>query len=210
MPSFDVVSKTDISEVDNAINGAIREISNRYDFKNSQSHISRNEEIVEIIAEDQYKIEQVQQIFRTHLVKRRVSSGAFEFSKVEDSRGGLLKQTSKIIQGVDRDNAQKINKAIKERKMKIQINIRGDELRISGNKRDILQEAIQLIKDLDIKQPLQFINFRDWIMNEKKKIKKLLEATGNKFEDKLALLKYIGKKDSTRVSSAVSKILKKK
>ena len=161
MPSFDVVSKTDISEVDNAINGAIREISNRYDFKNSQSNVSRNEGIIEILAEDQYKIEQVQQIFRTHLVKRKVSSGAFEFSKVEDSRGGLLKQTSKIIQGIDRENAQKINRAIKDTKMKIQVSIRGDELRISGNKRDILQEAIQLIKELDIKQPLQFINFRD-------------------------------------------------
>ena len=161
MPSFDVVSKTDISEVDNAINGAIREISNRYDFKNSQSNVSRNEGIIEILAEDQYKIEQVQQIFRTHLVKRKVSSSAFEFSKVEDSRGGLLKQTSKIIQGIDRENAQKINKAIKHTKMKIQVSIRGDELRISGNKRDILQEAIQLIKELDIKQPLQFINFRD-------------------------------------------------
>tara|TARA_B100001027_G_scaffold55242_1_gene37103 strand:+ start:1866 stop:2351 length:486 start_codon:yes stop_codon:yes gene_type:complete len=161
LPSFDIVSKTDISEVDNAINGATKEISNRYDFKNSQSQVSRNEEIVEIIAEDQYKIDQVQQIFRTHLVKRKVSSGAFEFSKVEGSRGGLLKQTSKIIQGIDKNNAQKINKAIKEKKMKIQINIRGDELRISGNKRDILQEAIHFIKELDIKQPLQFINFRD-------------------------------------------------
>tara|TARA_B100000886_G_C20184836_1_gene391716 strand:+ start:83 stop:568 length:486 start_codon:yes stop_codon:yes gene_type:complete len=161
LPSFDVVSKTDISEVDNAINGAIREISNRYDFKNSQSKVTRNEDIVEIIAEDQYKIEQVQQIFRTHLVKRKVSSGAFEFSKVEDSRGGLLKQTSKIIQGIDKDNSQKINKAVKESKMKIQVNIRGDELRISGSKRDHLQKVIQLIKDLDFKQPLQFINFRD-------------------------------------------------
>ena len=90
MPSFDIVSKIDFSEVDNAINGAMREIQNRYDFKNSESKITRNENEVELIAEDQYKIDQVQQIFRTHLVKRNLSSGSFDFSKVEDARGGML------------------------------------------------------------------------------------------------------------------------
>ena len=84
MPTFDIVSKTDFAEVDNAINGAMREISNRYDFKNSQSKIIRNDEEIELVGEDQYKVDQVQQIFRTHLVKRNVSSGAFDFSKIED------------------------------------------------------------------------------------------------------------------------------
>ena len=107
MPSFDIVSQTDLAEVDNAINGSMREITNRYDFKNSQSKVSRNDDEVEILAEDQYKIDQVQQIFRTHLVKRKLSSGAFDFSKVEDARGGLLRQTSKILQGIDRETSQK-------------------------------------------------------------------------------------------------------
>ena len=161
MPSFDIVSKTDLAEVDNAINSAMREITTRYDFKNSQSKISRESDEIELMAEDQYKIDQVQQIFRTHLVKRKVSTGAFDFSKIEDARGGMLRQKSKIIQGIDSEISQKINKIIKNSKFKVQFSIRGEELRITGTKRDVLQEVIQTIKNLEIKQPLQFINFRD-------------------------------------------------
>ena len=161
MPTFDIVSKTDFAEVDNAINGAMREIANRYDFKNSQSKISRESDEIELMAEDQYKIDQVQQIFRTHLVKRKVSTGAFDFSKIEDAKGGMLRQKSKIIQGIDKEISQKINKIIKNSKFKVQFSIRGEELRITGAKRDVLQEVIQTIKNLEIKQPLQFINFRD-------------------------------------------------
>ena len=113
------------------------------------------------MAEDQYKIDQVQQIFRTHLVKRKVSTGAFDFSKIENAKGGMLRQKSKIIQGIDREISQKINKIIKNSKFKVQFSIRGEELRITGAKRDVLQEVIQTIKNLEIKQPLQFINFRD-------------------------------------------------
>ena len=161
MPSFDIVSKTDLAEVDNAINSAMREITTRYDFKNSQSKISRESDEIELMAEDQYKIDQVQQIFRTHLVKRKVSTGAFDFSKIEDAKGGMLRQKSKIVQGIDREISQKINKIIKNSKFKVQFAIRGEELRITGAKRDVLQEVIQTIKNLEIKQPLQFINFRD-------------------------------------------------
>ena len=161
MPSFDIVSKTDLAEVDNAINSAMREITARYDFKNSQSKISRESDEIELMAEDQYKIDQVQQIFRTHLVKRKVSTGAFDFSKIEDAKGGMLRQKSKIIQGIDREISQKINKIIKNSKFKVQFTIRGEELRITGAKRDVLQEVILTIKNLEIKQPLQFINFRD-------------------------------------------------
>ena len=161
MPSFDIVSKTDLAEVDNAINSAMREITTRYDFKNSQSKISRESDEIELMAEDQYKIDQVQQIFITHLVKRKVSTGAFDFSKIEDAKGGMLRQKSKIIQGIDREISQKINKIIKNSKFKVQFAIRGEELRITGAKRDVLQEVIQTIKNLEIKQPLQFINFRD-------------------------------------------------
>ena len=161
MPSFDIVSKTDLAEVDNAINSAMREITTRYDFKNSQSKISRESNEIELMAEDQYKIDQVQQIFRTHLVKRKVSTGAFAFSKIEDAKGGMLRQKSKIVQGIDREISQKINKIIKNSKFKVQFAIRGEALRITGAKRDVLQEVIQTIKNLEIKQPLQFINFRD-------------------------------------------------
>ena len=161
MPSFDVVSKIDLAEVDNAINGAMREITNRYDFKGSESKIIREDQEVELVAEDNYKIEQVQQIFRTHLVKRGVSSGYFNFLKVEDARGGLLKQKSEITQGIDREVSQQINKVIKNSKLKVQVAIRGDELRVSSGKRDLLQSTITLIKEMNLKQPLQYINFRD-------------------------------------------------
>ena len=161
MPSFDIVSKLDISEVDNAINGSMREISSRYDFKNSQSKISRTDNEIEIIGEDQYKVDQVQQIFRTHLVKRKLSSGAFNFSKVEDARGGMLRQKSEIIQGIDREISQTIHKNIKNSKLKVQVAIRGEELRVTGVKKDLLQKVIQMTKDLDIKLPIQFVNFRD-------------------------------------------------
>lgn len=161
MPSFDIVSKLDIAEVDNAINGSMREIANRYDFKNSESKILRIDNEIEIIAEDQYKVDQVQQIFRTHLVKRKLSSAAFNFSKVEDARGGMLKQKSQIIQGIDREISQTIHKNIKNSKLKVQVSIRGEELRVNGAKRDLLQKAIQITKELNIKLPIQFVNFRD-------------------------------------------------
>ena len=128
----------------------MREIQNRYDFKNSESKITRNENEIELIAEDQYKIDQVQQIFRTHLVKRNLSSGSFDFSKVEDARGGMLKQSSKIIQGIDKDISQKINKCIKNSKIKVQVAIRGEEMRLTSGKKDLLQKAIQLTKELKL------------------------------------------------------------
>ena len=161
MPSFDIVSKLDIAEVDNAINGSMREIANRYDFKNSESKILRIDNEIEIIAEDQYKVDQVQQIFRTHLVKRKLSSAAFNFSKVEDARGGMLRQKSQIVQGIDREISQTIHKNIKNSKLKVQVSIRGEELRVDGAKRDLLQKAIQITKELNIKLPIQFVNFRD-------------------------------------------------
>ena len=161
MPSFDVVSKIDLAEVDNAVNGAMREITNRYDFKGSESKIIREEQQIQLVAEDNYKIEQVQQIFRTHLVKRGLSSGYFNFEKIEDARGGLLKQKSEISQGIDKEIAQQINKAVKNSKLKVQVSIRGDELRITSGKRDLLQSTIALIKEMALKLPLQYINFRD-------------------------------------------------
>lgn len=161
MPSFDVVSKTDIPEVDNAIQGALREISTRYDFKNSKSSIERENEELTLIGDDKYKIDQVQHILRAHLVRRKLDTGSFLFEKVEDGRGGLLKQLVKIKQGIDKEVSQKINKDIKAMKLKVQIEIRGDEMRVSGKKRDILQDTIQKIKNLNLSQPIQFVNFRD-------------------------------------------------
>lgn len=161
MPSFDIVSRTEIPEVDNAIQGAMREIGTRFDFKGSSCTIERTDETLEIKADDDMKLRQVQELLRGYLAKRKVEAGAFDFGKPEMASGNAVRQTVTIKQGVEREIAQKIVKAIKGAKMKTQVAIQGDELRVSGKKRDDLQDAIALIKDLKIEQPLQYVNFRD-------------------------------------------------
>lgn len=161
MPTFDIVSRTDLAEVDNAVSGAMREVSTRYDFKGSNCAIELTGEALEIRADDDYKLKQVQEILRGHLAKRKVEAGAFDFGKPEAASGGTLRQAVTIRQGVPREVAQQITKTIKGSKLKVQVAIQGDELRVSGKKRDDLQQAIATIKDLKIDQPLQYVNFRD-------------------------------------------------
>ena len=161
MPSFDIVSHTEIPEVDNALQGAMREIGTRYDFKGSQCSIERTDETLQIKADDELKLKQVQELLRGHMAKRKVDTAAFTFEKPEKAGGNTIRQTVLIKQGVDREIAQQIVKALKGAKMKTQAAIQGDEVRISGKKRDDLQSAISLIKGLEIKQPLQYVNFRD-------------------------------------------------
>jgi uncharacterized protein YajQ (UPF0234 family) len=161
MPSFDVVSRTELPEVDNAVQGAMREIGTRYDFKGSNCSVERTEETLTILADDEFKLKQVHEILRTHLAKRKVDAGAFEFGKPEPASHNTLRQKVDIRQGIGRDVAQKIIKAIKADKLKVQVAIQGDELRVTGKKRDDLQSAIALIKGLEIEQPLQYVNFRD-------------------------------------------------
>ena len=161
MPSFDIVSRTKIPEVDNAIQGAMREIGTRFDFKGSASSIERTDEIVLIKADDELKLKQVQELLRGYMAKRKVEVGALDFQKPEKAFGDSLRQTVVIKQGVERELAQKIVKMIKGMKAKVQVSIQGDELRVSGKKRDDLQAAMSLIEDSKISQPLQFVNFRD-------------------------------------------------
>ena len=161
MPSFDIVSRTEIPEVDNAIQGAMREIGTRFDFKGSSSSIELTDETVLIKADDELKLKQVQELLRGYMAKRKVDVGALDFQKPENAFGGSLRQTVKIKQGVERELAQKIVKMIKGMKAKVQVSIQGDELRVTGKKRDDLQAVISLIEDGKIGQPLQFVNFRD-------------------------------------------------
>ena len=161
MPSFDIVSRTEIPEVDNAIQGAMREIGTRYDLKGSKCAIERTDETLLLTADDDMKLRQVQELLRGYLAKRKVEAGAFDFGKPEMASGNTVRQSVTIKQGVEREIAQKIVKAIKGAKLKTQVAIQGDELRVSGKKRDDLQNAIALIKDLKIRQPLQYVNFRD-------------------------------------------------
>ena len=161
MPTFDIVSKTDLPEVDNAVQGAMREISTRYDSKGASCSIVRTEDVLELLADDTMKLDQVQDLLRTYIVRRKLDPAALDFGKPEKASGNSLRQTVTIKQGVERELAQKIVKALKGAKLKAQVAIQGDELRVSGKKRDDLQAAIQLVKDMKIEQPLQYVNFRD-------------------------------------------------
>jgi cyclic-di-GMP-binding protein len=162
MPSFDVVSRTELPEVDNAVQSAMREIGTRFDFKGSQCSIERIEEVLAIKADDAMKLKQVQELLRGHLAKRKVDHNALDFKEPEKASGNSLRQSVLIKQGVERELAQKIVKSVKNAKMKgVQVAIQGDELRVSGKKRDDLQAAIALIKGMKLVQPLQYVNFRD-------------------------------------------------
>lgn len=161
MPSFDVVSRTDLQEVDNALAGASREIGTRYDFKGSHCSIERAEAILTIKADDDFKLKQVVELLKAHLARRKVDAGAFDFGKPEQASGNTLRQIVTIKQGVDREIAQKIVRHVKDAKLKVQVAIQGDELRVSGKKRDDLQAAIARIKQLGITMPLQYVNFRE-------------------------------------------------
>ncbi len=161
MPSFDIVSRTELPEVDNAIQGAMREIGTRYDFKDSKCSIERADNTLTIKADDDFKLKQVQELLRGYLARRKVDAGAFDFATPEKATGNTVRQTVTIKQGIERELAQQIVKAIKGSKLKVQAAIQGDELRISGKKRDNLQDVIALVKGLKIAQPLQYVNFRD-------------------------------------------------
>ncbi len=161
MPSFDVVSRTDMAEVDNAVQGAAREIATRYDFKGSNCSFERNDETVTLKADDDYKLKQMQELLRGYMARRKVEVGALEFGKPETASGNTLRQVVTVKQGIERELAQQIVKAIKGAKLKVQAAIQGAELRVSGKKRDDLQKVIELIKGLKITQPLQYVNFRD-------------------------------------------------
>jgi uncharacterized protein YajQ (UPF0234 family) len=161
MPSFDIVSRTELPEVDNAIQGALREIATRFDFKGSRCDIERTDETIVLKADDDMKLRQVQELLRGYLARRKVEVGAFDFQKAEAAAGNTVRQAVVIRQGVDRDLAQKIVKAVKASKLKVQVAIQGAELRVTGKKRDDLQAVVALVRKQENEQPLQFVNFRD-------------------------------------------------
>lgn len=160
MPSFDIVSKVDMQEVDNAVNSTLREITQRYDFKGSDCSVELNDEEIKVLADDNYKLDQIQIMLRTHFVKRKIDSNALDFGKSEMASGNSVRQIIKIKQGVDSDSAKKIVKIIKASKMKVQASIRGEEVRVEGKKLDDLQECMSHVKEQKVDFPLQFINFR--------------------------------------------------
>ena len=161
MPSFDIVSRTDLVEVGNAVQGATREIGTRYDFKGSNCSIELSDTVLTLNADDDFKLKQVSELLKGYIGKRKVNISAFDFNEPEKASGNSVRQTVTIKQGIDRELAQQIVKAVKSSKLKVQTAIQGDELRVTGKKRDDLQNVITLIKQLKIRHPLQYINFRD-------------------------------------------------
>ena len=161
MPSFDIVSRVDFQEIDNAIANALREITNRYDFKGSNTTLERSEKVITIVTDDDLKLSQVNDILISHFVRRKLDPLALGKKDKEKAGGDRIRQTISLVEGIEQDVAKKITSEIKSSKMKIQAKINGNELRIDGKKRDDLQSAMQLIEDLQVGIPVQFINFRD-------------------------------------------------
>jgi uncharacterized protein YajQ (UPF0234 family) len=161
MPTFDVVSRTDLAEVDNALNGVAREIKQRFDLVGTKCAAVRSDDTLTLTADDTMKMTQVEDLLRKYLAMRKVELGALDFGEPQNAAGSSLRETVSIKQGIDGDLGRKISKEVKSAKMKVQLAIQGNELRVSAKKRDDLQAAIALIKEMKNTQPLQFINYRD-------------------------------------------------
>jgi uncharacterized protein YajQ (UPF0234 family) len=161
MPSFDVVSKLDLAEVDNALAGMSREISTRFDFKGSNCSIKREEGSMTVLADDDLKLKQMHELLKTHLTRRKVDAAALEFKPPEKASGNAVRQTVLLKQGIDKELAKRLVREIKDSKLKVQVAIQGDELRVSGKKRDDLQAAIAQLRGVKTEQPLQYVNFRE-------------------------------------------------
>jgi cyclic-di-GMP-binding protein len=162
MPSFDVVSQVDQQEVRNAVDQASRELATRYDFKgtNSSVELGENELTLKSVSEDRLKA--ARQVLEEKLVKRKVSLKALEFGKVEEAAGATARQVATINAGISSEKAKEVNKLIKGMGLKgIQSQTQGDQVRVTGKKRDDLQSVIAALKEADLGIPLQFENFRD-------------------------------------------------
>ena len=161
MPSFDVVSRLDLQEIDNAISNVLREIATRYDFKGSQTTVVRKEKDLTVITEDELKLSQVYELIITHLVRRKVDPLTLQDGTKEKAGGDKVRQIYKLNEGIEQSIAKKITANVKSSKIKVQVKINGNELRVDGKKRDDLQAVMQMIEDCKIGIPLQFVNFRD-------------------------------------------------
>ncbi len=158
--SFDVVSKTDMQEVANAVHQAQKELETRFDFKGSKSDIALRDDELVIVSDDEYKLSNVVDIMQSKLVKRSVSLKSFEYGVIESAAQGTVRQTVKVKQGLDQELAREIVKVIKDAKLKVQVSVQGDQVRVTGKSRDDLQLVIQTLRERDFSADLQFVNYR--------------------------------------------------
>jgi cyclic-di-GMP-binding protein len=159
--SFDIVSKIDLQELDNAINMSMKEISQRFDFKGSVSDIKNEDnKKLAIVSDDEFKLKNVIDILQNKLIKRGISLKFLEYGKVESSLGGSVKQEITLKQGIPQEKSKQINTLIKDKKLKVQTQIQGDQIRTSSKSKDDLQSVIQTLRAANLDIELQFINFR--------------------------------------------------
>lgn len=160
MPSFDIVSNIDNHEIANAVDQANREVNTRFDFKDTNARLELGKENITIVAPTDFQLKQVDEILRNKLAKRQVDIRCFKYKEINTNLSEA-KQLVEIKQGIDSDNAKKITKMIKEAGFKVQAAIQGDQIRVTGKKRDDLQEVMAMLRGAKVEIPLQFINFRD-------------------------------------------------
>lgn len=163
MPSFDVVSRVDMQEMDNAVNQVKKEISTRFDFRGSKTHIEldRKEAKIQVLTEDDMKLRAIKDMLIAKAVRRSIEAEALVFGPSEKAAGDMLRQIVTITNGIDVETARKVVKLVKDTRLKVQAAIQGDEVRITGKQRDDLQQVIHALKEADLGMPLQFVNYRE-------------------------------------------------
>lgn len=160
MPSFDVVSEIDWQEIRNAVDQAKRELGTRFDFRNVDSGFELNDKTIVVHAEEEFQITQLIEILKTKLVNRKVDVKVLQPGEISAS-GKTKRQSIPLVEGIDRDSSRTITKELKNLNKKLQVQVQGAQTRVSGKKRDELQEAIATLRELELPMPLQFKNFRD-------------------------------------------------
>lgn len=163
MPSFDIVSEVDFQELDNAVNIAEREIANRFDFRGAEAQISfdKPKKTITLVANNEQKVENMFSVLQSKAHKRGIDILSFEVGKIIPKAGALVKQDITLKEGIDKEQAKKINVFIKDLKLKVQSQINDDKIRVTGKKRDDLQQVMQALKGKKFDVPLQYNNFRD-------------------------------------------------
>lgn len=160
MPSFDVVSKIDSHEVTNAVDQTMRELTTRFDFKDSKARVEQNKNTITLIAPSDFQLKQIDEIFRNKLTKRQIDLRALDY-KDPEIKLNEARQEVEVREGISQENAKKIIKSIKDANLKVQAAIQGEQVRITGKKRDDLQAAIAMLRESKLELSLQFENFRD-------------------------------------------------
>lgn len=158
--SFDIVSQTDMQEVNNAVNQAMKEINQRFDFRGSKSSIALEGGELKIVSDDEFKLENVMDILKAKAIKRNVSIKSFDYGKIEPAAQGTVRQIVRIKNGIGKEDAKKVVALIKETKLKVQAQIQEDQVRVTGKNKDDLQQVIAKLKQADLSIDLQFLNFR--------------------------------------------------